>query len=284
MTERRIVTVDGSPYHVTISDEEEALLAAYAAGGAVIGIWDRRRPDQCLSPAEYVVESTEDIDEELLERVVRRRIGLPWVITRTERLVIREFTPEDSRFMKQWQEENDPEDESSHIFEQEDTLRAYIQCQYRFYEYGIWALEERATGRIIGRAGLFLPVSREVTGGEEGCESGVVADRNGNMSGSDGESGKASEEAGSENDKEKDTPLELGYHIFSPFRQKGYGREACAAILEYAVQTGTRTVMAVIASDNIPSIRLAHSLGFQCVTPECSATAGEKCQYVWSCS
>ena len=44
MTERRIVTVDGSPYHVTISDEEEALLAAYAAGGAVIGIWDRRRP------------------------------------------------------------------------------------------------------------------------------------------------------------------------------------------------------------------------------------------------
>ena len=270
MTERRIVTVDGSPYYVTISDEEEALLAAYAAGGAVIGIWDRKKPDQCLNPAQYVVESTEDIDEELLERVVRRRLGLPWVIAVTERLVIREFTPEDSLLMKQWHEQAESADESSHIFENEDTLRAYIRCQYHFYEYGIWVLEERGTGRIIGRAGLFLPVSPAGADGKAG---------GGSAGGNDKTSG-----IGGGNDIEKDTPLELGYLIFSKFRRKGYGREACAAILEYAVRTGTRTVIAVIASDNIPSIRLACSLGFKRVTPECSLTAGGKCLYVWSCS
>ena len=56
MTEKRTVFISGTPYTVTISSEQEVLSAAYAAGGAIIGLWDKNRSGQSLAPAEYVVE------------------------------------------------------------------------------------------------------------------------------------------------------------------------------------------------------------------------------------
>lgn len=38
MTEKRTVFISGTPYTVTISSEQEVLSAAYAAGGAIIGL------------------------------------------------------------------------------------------------------------------------------------------------------------------------------------------------------------------------------------------------------
>ena len=99
MTEKRTVFISGTPYTVTISSEQEVLSAAYAAGGAIIGLWDKNRSGQSLAPADYVVECAEDADEEFLERVVRRRLHMPWIIAETERLVIREFTAEDAAHM-----------------------------------------------------------------------------------------------------------------------------------------------------------------------------------------
>lgn len=63
MTERRTVLIGGTPYPVTISSEQEVLSAAYAAGGAILGLWDKTRSGQSLSPADYVVECMEDVDE-----------------------------------------------------------------------------------------------------------------------------------------------------------------------------------------------------------------------------
>lgn len=40
MTIVKEVTVEGIRYPVTVSDDNEALLAAAAAGRAIIGIWD----------------------------------------------------------------------------------------------------------------------------------------------------------------------------------------------------------------------------------------------------
>ena len=72
MTEKRTVFISGTPYTVTISSEQEVLSAAYAAGGAIIGLWDKNRSGQSLAPAEYVVECAEDADEEFLERVEKK--------------------------------------------------------------------------------------------------------------------------------------------------------------------------------------------------------------------
>ena len=79
---------------------------------------------------------------------------MPWIIAETERLVIREFTAEDAAHMIQ--EDVGPGDE---IFHRREKLTAYIDSQYRFFEYGIWAVVEKESMTVIGKAGLFQPTA-----------------------------------------------------------------------------------------------------------------------------
>lgn len=148
MVEHRTLRLDGREYTVTISDEREALSAAAAAGMAIVGVINKELPDQDLSPCTYAVERAEDIDEEFLMGVLRRRLGLPWVIARTKRLTIREFTASDPLCVELVDGEN------GRVFMDRELLAAYIGNQYRVFGYGIWALEETATGEIVGKAGL----------------------------------------------------------------------------------------------------------------------------------
>ena len=58
--------------------------------------------------------------------------------------------------------------------------------------------------------------------------------------------------------------LELGYHIFRRFRQNGYAKEACEAILQYGTEElGTTRFMVRIDKENTISLRLADRLGFK---------------------
>lgn len=282
MTVKRMAVVEGKLYSVTISDEQEALSAAYAAGGAIIGFWDRKRGEESLAPAEYVVESLEDIDDELLERVVRRRLRLPWVIAETKRLLIREFTPGD--FPAASLEADGPGEE---IFRSEETFAAYLACQYRFYEYGIWVLVEKGSGTVIGRAGLFAG-ERQQEGWEAMREEAERPEPDMKAGG-----------RGNALQKKDDIPLELGYHIFSSWRRLGYGKEACEAILNYGASRLTEQICAVIDGENAASLRLARSLGFRpaarryvlnrsdaktATAGKCSESAGWQYLYVWNCS
>ena len=143
------IEVNGALFQAVISDNRQALQAAYAAGRAVVGLWQEKEgreeetekiPD--LSPALYVVTRLEDADEALLKRAVCRRFSMPWTITETRRLLIREFKASDVL----------PDEEEE--FGTPELLSSYIACQYRFYERGLWALVEKETGRIVGKAGI----------------------------------------------------------------------------------------------------------------------------------
>lgn len=239
MTWEKEITVEGTVFQVTISDDHQALLRAYAKGRAVIGLWNRGKKNQCLTPARYVVESPEDIDHAFLERVVRRRENLPWQIAVTDRLIIREFVPEDCFHIPR-----EPDGgEDSRIFWQEESLKDYIKCQYGFYEYGIWAVVEKMTGRLVGKAGISnmeLPL--------------------------------------------QDTPVELGYHIFSSYRGQGYGKEACHAILHYSVTAVSKRVYARIDPCNVPSVALIKKLGFRLADQTHSGLGSQMCLYVWNCT
>lgn len=154
----REIEVNGALFQAVISDDRQALQAAYAAGRAVVGLWLRKEekerregaaaegneteeiPD--LSPALYVVERLEDADEELLKKAVCRRFSMPWTIAETDRLLIREFKASDTL----------PDEEEE--FGTPELLSSYIACQYRFYESGLWALVEKETGQIVGKAGI----------------------------------------------------------------------------------------------------------------------------------
>ena len=149
MTIVKEVTVEGIRYPVTVSDDNEALLAAAAAGRAIIGIWDPSvRPlgagfDACL----YLVCEMEAADDMLLEKAVRRQYGLPWIIAQTKRLLIREFTKDDPL-------EAESADDGDGVFSDRARREDYIDNQYRFHECGLWALVLKKSGLIIGKAGI----------------------------------------------------------------------------------------------------------------------------------
>lgn len=219
MKEERKIAIDGQMHTVVISDEQEALLTAAAVGRAVVGVWDRTRTDQELSPANYLVEQAEDADEVFLERVVRRHLGLPWIIGETERLIIREFSMKDLP-----QVPREPSDrEADRVFYTPELLEAYIRNRYGFYEYGIWALVDKGTGALVGKAG--------VSGHEMTEYEGI-------------------------------SYLELGYHIFEPYRRRGYAAEACREIRQYVKKTLDCALYAKIDPSNEASIQFAKRCGF----------------------
>lgn len=74
--------------------------------------------------------------------------------------------------------------------------------------------------------------------------------------------------------KKEDTPLELGYHIFSPWRRSGYAKEACREILNYGTGRLASCICAVIEEENTASIRLAESLGFRLTAQRYNGSAG----------
>lgn len=69
MQEIRTTYINGHEIPVLISDEKEALLAAKAAGRAIIGLWRPEQEMDAISAAKYVVEDLNDVSEEYLERI-----------------------------------------------------------------------------------------------------------------------------------------------------------------------------------------------------------------------
>lgn len=234
MVLEREIAVEGKRYCVVLSDERETLLAAKAAGRVLVGILGSG--DEDLSPARYLVETPECADERYLERVVRREAGLPWIIAESKRLILREFTMEDLT-----QIPREGEREADRVFDTEELLKAYIRGQYGFYEYGMWAVVRREDGRIIGKAGV------------SDCDI-----RRDPAAASDLAAVSAPGAAPS-----PEMRLELGYHIFAPYRRQGYAEEACRMILEYTKEEYGSPVYAVTEQSNLPSIRLLEKLGFK---------------------
>lgn len=154
MKKEYFVCVENTVYPVTFSDEKEALLAAKAAGRAVLGLWDKNNPENIPTEIPYLVEEEAQITEVFLERLVRRQLKLPWIIAETKRLRIREFAPRD------WENLSVAVKESfvpapPPMFTDKEAFLSYLRCQYPFYEYGIWALEEKQQHQLIGGCGFW---------------------------------------------------------------------------------------------------------------------------------
>lgn len=241
MTKEYLVMIENQQHTVTVSDEAEALLAAKAAGRASVGLW-KKEGSQELSMTKYLAESWDDLDSEYLEQVVRRHLGLPWTVAQTRRLVIREFQAGDEREMPPEREEK----EGHQAFRNKEFLKEYIEWQYGFYGYGIWAVTEKSSGRIVGKAGII------------------------NLAGDWKSAGNLD-------------ALELGYHIFTPYRRKGYGLEACEGILKWYREHLDCSLYAKIDASNKASIKLAEKLGFTVKDQKYSGSGQWQFLYEWNC-
>lgn len=100
-----------------------------------------------------------EMDPAFLERDALRKAGRPVKIARTGRLLIRETVLEDVPAIYEIYGQlgaDAPVRPLQPTLEAEmEFMEAYIRYAYSFYDYGIWTVLERGSGRVVGRAGLF---------------------------------------------------------------------------------------------------------------------------------
>ena len=270
------ISLEGRSHPVVISDEPEALLAAKAAGRAIIGV-EGNGNKWNITCAHYIIPDFMSASRELAELVLRRHLGLPWTIGTTGRLIIREFVKEDAGRI--------PEEEygvEEKVFRSPELLAHYIEKQYGFYEYGTWALEEKGSGALVGMAGVSNPrLPKDMEGmlsrfeaalsgtSDSGAALSGAIDSGAALSGTSDSSAALSGASDSGPDKQGQEPclpwLELGYHIFRPFRRMGYAREAAAAIRDYAHEVLGARLCAMIQTKNQASRAVAEGLGMECI-------------------
>lgn len=190
-------------------------------------------PGQSLFDADVLIESFEDVDLEYLERIRRRHHGIPWVIAETKRCILREICMEDMQALFDLYAEPGMTDYIEPLYPWEQELeyeKSYIEHMYRLYEYGMWVVIEKDTGKLIGRAGLE---HREYPK-EERLE-----------------------------ETDKDMELEMGYAIGTAYQRKGYATEVCQAIIAYAKKNLEYSrINCLIEKENTASIRFIGLLGF----------------------
>lgn len=105
----------------------------------------------------YAVESIAELDIEYLERVRRRYNHIPWDIGETDRCLIRELSLSDLPALYELYAKPGMTDYVEPLYDYETELeyqKAYIENMYGFYEYGMWLVFSKETGKLIGRAGL----------------------------------------------------------------------------------------------------------------------------------
>lgn len=106
----------------------------------------------------YALEQVEELDWEELERIYRRLHGLPWKILETDRCVVREITVEDVDRLYEIYAEPSVTKYMDNLFadreEEKAYTQAYIRNMYGFYGYGMWIVEVKYLGRVIGRVGI----------------------------------------------------------------------------------------------------------------------------------
>lgn len=271
------ISLEGRSHPVVISDEPEALLAAKAAGRAIIGV-ENDGNKWNITCAHYIIPDFTSATRELAELVLRRHIGLPWIIGTTERLIIREFVKDDA--VRIPREEYGMEE---NVFRSPELMAHYIEKQYGFYEYGTWALEEKESGALVGMAGVSNPrlpkdleeMLRRFEIGLPGTGlPGTGLPGTGlpgiglTGAGLTGTAFSGSEDPGPDRVGQKQCLpwLELGYHIFRPFRRMGYAGEAVAAIRDYAHEVLEVRLCAMIQTKNQASRAVAEGLGMECIS------------------
>lgn len=124
---------------------------------AALGYRNPRIPGQKYSGVGVLVEGFEEVDFLFLEHVYQRKHGIPWTVIETRRCILREMTVEDLDDLYKLYEGESITRYMEDLYErekEEEYTMAYIKNVYRFYGYGMWLAFHKATGKLIGRAGL----------------------------------------------------------------------------------------------------------------------------------
>ena len=217
---------------------------------AMIGYLNPHIQGQSLAGTDLLAEGFEEIDDAYLKRIWQRPHRIPWTIFTTERCMVRELCMNDLQALFDLYAQPGMTDYMEELYPWEEEAayeRAYIENMYRFYEYGMWLVFDKATGELIGRAGLeHRPYPDE--NAEEQKQSEYM------------EQGPSWDSVPTESEH---LELEMGYAIAPSRWHQGYATEVCAGIIEYAKEhLNYSRINCLIQRENQKSIALMDKLGF----------------------
>lgn len=163
--EGKIILKENLPKHtIVISDNSDFLSLCKTLGYSCAGFSHTKE----FLPVTYCFEDLFSLTYDYLDHIHRRCQNLPITIAETKSLFIQEFTMADMpQLFALYQEE----DNLQYIFQREpdynllcDKFSSYIKQIYPFYDYGLWAVVLKETGKVIGEFGLQ---SNEIDSQEE---------------------------------------------------------------------------------------------------------------------
>ena len=99
----------------------------------------------------------EDIGVGYCQKVYARKKGLPAFILETERFIVREESLDDLDELYELYDTLADCEFIEPLYELEkekEFVRNYINNMYRFFEYGMWLVYSKDTGRLVGRMGI----------------------------------------------------------------------------------------------------------------------------------
>lgn len=150
--------LEGGEALLYVTDDRQTARRLQTQGEAVLVYLHPGNREEDFSAFLFAVEDPEELEPEYVERVYRRLKGLPWNILETKRCLVRETTPEDvedfSRIYSHPSITRYMEGLYPDIEEEKAYVREYIKKIYTFYGFGIWTVVEKASGAVIGRAGV----------------------------------------------------------------------------------------------------------------------------------
>ncbi|MCM1307529.1 MAG: GNAT family N-acetyltransferase [Butyrivibrio sp.] len=158
---------------LAVTDDGAKLRRLAERGFAVIFCSDG---EKYAEGAAYVAESASAVDYEYANTAYCRIKGLPLTVLETPRTIVRELCADDLPRLYEIYDDDAVREfvEPLKDYEREkELIEAYIHNMYGLCGFGLWAVIERESGRLIGRAGISL----NEAGGERRMELGYVIAR-----------------------------------------------------------------------------------------------------------
>lgn len=153
MKELRYIDIENKKFEILISDEEEALLQAKLEKRASLAIL--KNPNLDISLSKYALLSYEDIEEEYIKKLIYRYYDLGYLIIENQNLRIREFKKEDYAELAKFTTDKFVGEDNIKFYNKE-FFYSYIENQYPFYDYGLWAIERIGDKKLIGKIGINI--------------------------------------------------------------------------------------------------------------------------------
>lgn len=139
---------------IGIAFSDEVARAYIEKGYACIQV---SKEDGAGYDADFLVYDEDEIDEDMIEHVYNRHYKICCKVLETERTFVREIGVDDYDALKALYDYPEVTEFLEPLFDKEKELqyqRDYYDNIYSFYDFGMWGVFNKETGKLIGRCGI----------------------------------------------------------------------------------------------------------------------------------